>query len=258
MLLSLLPTTALADDETHPTGVNITIGSDTINIDPGQCLTTNVAKAENVKAYTAETSYVARYDSTGTLYLNGYNGGQITATNGSLSIVLEGENTVTVAGSSGSPIRGIDGNGVDLTIQGSGFLTVNATGSGNGDCYGISGKSVAIADSANVTVNATNKAATYAIYAQNGVSTTDSGALDLTVTGAEGNGQALYGIYVDSGDISLGGSGEKSITMKGVGGLVYGIHTNTSGKTIAVSGGSLTIKSERTMITRLLFMPRAS
>ena len=244
MLLSLLPTTALADGETHPKGVNITIGSDAINIDSGQCLTKNEAKAENVKAYTAEMSYVARYDKTsGTLYLKGYNGGKITATNGSLSIVLENENTVTVTGSAGSTIHGIEGNNVDLTIEGSGSLTVNATGTGNGDCYGIYGKTVAVAGSANVTVNATNKVATYAIYAQNGVSTTGSSALNLTVTGAEGNVQGLYGIYVKEGNISLGGSGTKSITMKGVGDVVYGIYTKTSGNT-TVSGGKLTIKNE--------------
>ena len=246
MLLSLLPTTALAEGETYPDGVNIAIGSDSINIDPGKCLTKNEAKAENVKDYSSGDTYVARYDSTGTLYLNGYNGGKISATNGSLSIVLEGssENTVTVTGSAGSGIYGIEGNGVDLTIQGSGSLTVKATDTGNGDVYGIWGKTVTVAGSANVTVEAkTKQTATYAIYAPNGFSTTGSGALDLTVTGDTGNEQALYGIYVESGDISLGGDGTKSITLKGAGNWVYGIYTKTSGTT-TVSNGSLTIKNE--------------
>ena len=244
LIVTLTPATALAK-ETHPDGVNITIGSDSINIDPGKCLTKNEAKAENVKAYSAETDYVARYNNAGTLYLKGYDGGQITATGGSLNIVLEGNNTVTVNGSSGTSIHGIDGNELDLTIKGSGSLTVNATGTGNGDVHGILGKTVAIAESANVTINAkTTKTATYAIYAQNGVSTTDSSTMNLTVTGETGNQQALYGVYVNGGGISLGGSGAKSITMKGAGTWVYGIHTNTNGNTTTVSGGSLTVKNE--------------
>ena len=243
LIVTLTPITALAEGETHPTGVNITIGSDAINIDPGQCLTKNEANSANVKSYTDGTSYVARYDSTGTLHLNGYNGGQITATNGSLNIVLEGSNTVTVNGVN-TNFYGINGNGVDLTIKGSGSLTVNATGTGTGDVYGIRGKNVAIAESANVTINAmTTQTATYAIYAENNFSTTSSGALNLAATGTKGNEQALYGIYVKEGDISLGGSGTKNITMKGTGGLVYGIHTKTSGN-IAVNDGSLTIQNE--------------
>ena len=244
LIVTLTPITALAEGETHPTGVNITIGSDAINIDPGQCLTKNEAKSENVKDYSSGDTYAARYDSTGTLYLNGYNGGTISATNGSLNIVLEGSNTVTVNGVN-SNFYGINGNGVDLTIKGSGSLTVNATGTGTGDVYGIWGKSVAIAESANVTVNAnTKQTATYAIYAKDSLSTTGSGALNLTVAGKTGNEQALYGIYVENGDISLGGSGTKNITMKGTCGRVYGVHTNTNGNTTTVSGGSLTIKNE--------------
>ena len=245
LIVTLTPITALAEGETHPTGVNITIGSDVTNVDAGQCLTKNEANSANVKSYTDGTDYVARYDgTTGTLYLKDYNGGTISATNGSLNIVLEGSNTVTVNGVN-TNLYGINGNGVDLTIKGSGSLTVNATGTGTGNVYGIWGKSVAIAESANVTVNAeTKQTATHAIYAQNGFSTTGSGTLYLTVEGKTGNEQALYGIYVENGDISLGGSGTKNITMKGTGGWVYGVHTDKNNNTTAVSDGSLTIKNE--------------
>ena len=243
LIVTLTPATALAEGETHPTGVNITIGSNSINIDPGQCLTKNEAKAENLKDYTDGTSYVARYDNAGTLYLKGYNGGKISATNGSLNIVLEENNTVTVNGSSGTSIHGIYGNELDLTIKGSGSLTVNATGTGNGEVYGIYGNNVTIAESASVTVNATNNVSIRAIYAMYNFTTTDSGSLNLTVEGKTNNVQALYGVYVWGGDISFGGSGAKNITMKGAGDSVYGIHTNTRGN-IAVNGGSLTIKNE--------------
>ena len=248
LLLSLLPTTALAEEETYPNGVGITINGNGFSLQDKQYAASN--SSTTAQSYTGSETYVARYDgSTGTLYLNGYSGGKISATNGSLSIVLEGENTVTVNGSAGTNFYGVLGNDVDLTIHGSGSLTVKATGAGTGNVCGISGKSVAIAESANVTVNAkTKQTATYAIYAQNGFSTTGSGKLDLAVEGETGNEQALYGIYVDSGDISLGGSGEKSITMKGAGGMVYGIHTKTSDKT-TVSGGSLTIKSETSYVS---------
>ena len=244
LIVTLTPATALAEGETHPNGVNITIGSDSINIAPGKCLTKNEAKAENVKAYSDGTDYVARYDNAGTLYLKGYNGGKISATNGSLNIVLEENNIVTVNGSSGTSIHGIYGNELDLTIKGSGSLTVEATGTGNGEVYGIYGNNVTIAESTSVTVNATNNVRIHAIYAMYNFTTTNSGSLNLTVEGKTGNVQALYGVYVNGGGISLGGSGAKSITMKGAGGLVYGVYTKTTGKTTTVSGGSLTIKNE--------------
>ena len=90
MLLSLLPTTALAADY-YEVSVN---GK---NLRDGYYLESNDATSAKTGADTEPTPYVAWYKD-GTLTLNGYNGKEIKlqgAVAGDLTIKLIGDNTIT-------------------------------------------------------------------------------------------------------------------------------------------------------------------
>ena len=134
MLLSLLPTTALA--ATYPDHVRVYNGSGTItSLSDGQCLVINDGSATS---YTGG-AYVARYEkSSGTLYLKDYHGvaaadGMIFA-DGDLNIVVENDSSFTTSVSATNNLYGIQAGG-KLNISGSGKLTVTANG--DGDVYGI-------------------------------------------------------------------------------------------------------------------------
>lgn len=242
MLLSLLPTTALA--ATYPGSVRVYNASGAItSLDDGQCLVTNDASATS---YTSG-AYVARYDS-GTLYLNGYHGvaadGQIYA-DGDLNIEVEGDSSFTTSLSSATNhLYGIQANGT-LTISGSGTLTVSATGKGN--VYGIYAKEgVTISAPLAVTVGKNNTEETgpvYGIYTESGAISL-SGA-DKTIT-ATGGKDPAYGVYNEAQTSSAGSS---NITISGKltvspsnGTYNYGIYTG-SGSTITLDAATLSIQS---------------
>lgn len=242
MLLSLLPTTALA--ATYPGSVRVYNASGAItSLDDGQCLVTNDASATS---YTSG-AYVARYDS-GTLYLNGYHGvaadGQIYA-DGDLNIEVEGDSSFTTSLSSATNhLYGIQANGT-LTISGSGTLTVSATGKGN--VYGIYAKEgVTISAPLAVTVGKNNTEETgpvYGIYTESGAISL-SGA-DKTIT-ATGGKDPAYGVYNGAQTSS---SAASNITISGKltvspsnGTYNYGIYTG-SGSTITLDAATLSIQS---------------
>lgn len=244
MLLSLLPTTALA--ATYPDSVRVYNANGTItSLDDGQCLVTNDASATS---YTSG-AYVARYEkSTGTLYLNGYQvdvtDGMIFA-DGDLNIEVEGDSSFTTSLSSATNhLYGIQANGT-LTISGSGTLTVSATGKGN--VYGIYAKEgVTISAPLAVTVgknSTTETGPVYGIYTESGAISL-SGA-DKTIT-ATGGKDPAYGVYNEAQTSSAGSS---NITISGKltvspsnGTFNYGIYTGSS-STITLDAATLSIQS---------------
>lgn len=213
MLLSLLPTTALA--ATYPGSVRVYNASGAItSLDDGECLVTNNGSATS---YAGGTSYVARYDS-GTLYLNGYHGvaadGRILA-DGDLNIEVEGDSSFTTSLSSATNhLYGIQANGT-LTISGSGTLTVSATGKGN----------------------------VYGIYAKEGVTISAPLAVTVGKNNTEETGP-VYGIYTESGAISLSGA-DKTITATGGKDPSYGVYneaqTSSAGSSNITISGKLTV-----------------
>lgn len=238
MLLSLLPTTALA--ATYPDTVRVYNASGAItSLDDGQCLVTNDASATS---YTSG-AYVARYEkSTGTLYLKDYHGvatdGRILA-DGDLNIEVEGDSSFTTSLSSATNhLYGIQANGT-LTISGSGTLTVSATGKGN--VYGIYAKEgVTISAPLAVTVGKNNTEETgpvYGIYTESGAISL-SGA-DKTIT-ATGGKDPAYGVYAaDNSNITISG---KLTVSPSDGTFNYGIYTG-SGSTITLDAATLSIQS---------------
>ena len=223
MLLSLLPTTALA--ATYPDTVRVYNASGAItSLDDGQCLVTNDASATS---YTSG-AYVARYEkSTGTLYLKDYHGvatdGRILA-DGDLNIEVEGDSSFTTSLSSATNhLYGIQANGT-LTISGSGTLTVSATGKGN----------------------------VYGIYAKEGVTISAPLAVTVGKNNTEETGP-VYGIYTESGAISLSGA-DKTITATGGKNPAYGVYneaqTSSAGSSNITISGKLTVNLSNGSINR--------
>lgn len=223
MLLSLLPTTALAT--TYPDTVRVYNASGAItSLDDGQCLVTNDASATS---YTSG-AYVARYEkSTGTLYLKDYHGvatdGRILA-DGDLNIEVEGDSSFTTSLSSATNhLYGIQANGT-LTISGSGTLTVSATGKGN----------------------------VYGIYAKEGVTISAPLAVTVGKNNTEETGP-VYGIYTESGAISLSGA-DKTITATGGKDPAYGVYneaqTSSAGSSNITISGKLTVNLSNGSINR--------
>ena len=223
MLLSLLPTTALA--ATYPDTVRVYNASGAItSLDDGQCLVTNDASATS---YTSG-AYVARYEkSTGTLYLKDYHGvatdGRILA-DGALNIKVEGDSSFTTSLSSATNhLYGIQANGT-LTISGSGTLTVSATGKGN----------------------------VYGIYAKEGVTISAPLAVTVGKNNTEETGP-VYGIYTESGALSLSGA-DKTITATGGKDPAYGVYneaqTSSAGSSNITISGKLTVNLSNGSINR--------
>lgn len=217
MLLSLLPTTALA--AAYPDSVRVYNASGDIkSLGDKQYLAANSDTAVQ-DGYNGTQTYVARYEkSTGTLYLKDYHGvatdGRILA-DGDLNIEVEGDSSFTTSLSSATNhLYGIQANGT-LTISGSGTLTVSATGKGN----------------------------VYGIYAKEGVTISAPLAVTVGKNNTEETGP-VYGIYTESGAISLSGA-DKTITATGGKDPAYGVYneaqTSSAGSSNIIISGKLTV-----------------
>lgn len=217
MLLSLLPTTALA--ATYPDSVRVyNANGDIKSLSDKQYLAANDATNAS-DGYDGTQTYVARYEkSTGTLYLKDYHGvatdGRILA-DGDLNIEVEGDSSFTTSLSSATNhLYGIQANGT-LTISGSGTLTVSATGKGN----------------------------VYGIYAKEGVTISAPLAVTVKKNNTEETGP-VYGIYTESGAISLSGA-DKTITATGGKDPAYGVYNEAQTSSSAAS--NITISGKLTV-----------
>ena len=241
MLLSLLPTTALAAG--YPDSVRVYNASGDIkSLSDKQYLAANDA-TNTSDNYDGSQTYVARYDkSSGTLYLNDYHGaatdGQIYA-HGDLNIEVVSDSSFSTSVSATNNLYGIQANGT-LKISGSGKLTVTANG--NGNVYGIyADEGVTISAPLDVRVgkvDSTKNGPVYGIYTEGGAISL-SGAEDKTITATGGKGLA-YGVYAaDNSNITISG---KLTVSPSDGTFNYGIYTG-SGSTITLDAATLSIQS---------------
>ena len=221
MLLSLLPTTALAAG--LASSVELYYGNGTTtSLSNGQCLATNADTSET--SYTSGDPYVARYDS-GTLYLDGYDVTDVKIfADGDLNIEVVSDSSFSTSLSSATNhLYGIQANGT-LTISGSGTLTVSATGKGN----------------------------VYGIYAKEGVTISAPLAVTVGKNNTEEPGP-VYGIYTESGAISLSGA-DKTITATGGKDPAYGVYneaqTSSAGSSNITISGKLTVNLSNGSINR--------
>ena len=218
MLLSLLPTTALAAG--YPDTVRVYNASGDIkSLSDKQYLAANDAINAS-DGYDGTQTYVARYDqSSGTLYLNGYQvdvtGGMIYA-NGDLNIEVVSNSSFTTSTTATNPLYGIQAEG-KLKISGS-KLIVTATGSG--DVYGI--------------------------YAKEGVTISAPLAVTVGENDTTKNG-SVYGIYTQSGAISLSGAEDKTVTATGGTSTVYGVYNAAVTSTAITDNGNITINGKLTV-----------
>ena len=201
MLLSLLPTTALAAGPASSVRVYNGRGTFT-SLSDGECLTAN--NAEGASSYTGG-AYVARYEaSSGTLYLNGYqNDLQIIApesvifADGDLNIEVVSDSSFSTSVSASDDLYGIQANG-KLNITGSGKLTVTAKG--DGTVYGIhADKGVTISAPLNVQVgkvDSSKNGPLYGIYTKSGAITLSGNDMTVAATDAREN---VYGVYNAAG-----------------------------------------------------------
>lgn len=253
MLLSLLPTTALAAGN-YPNSVRVYNGIGTFTtLSDGLCLATN--GATSATKYTAGSpDYVARYEaSSGTLYLNGYQNdyqyitpSSVIFADGDLNIEVVSDSSFSTSVSATDDLRGIQANG-KLNISGPGKLTVTANG--DGDVYGIyADKGVTISAPLEVNVgkaeeDSSKNGPVCGIYAQSG--TISLSGNDMTITATGGN-EAAYGVY-NQAQTSSSAAGSSNITITGKltvnlnkGRSNVGIYTGNGG-TITLDGATVII-----------------
>ena len=242
MLLSLLPTTALATTYNDVKVNGVSLGD-------GKYLASNTATTANSSS-TKPSSYVAWYKD-GTLTLNGYEGTGIVlqgAPAADLIIKLIGDNTITTT----THEIGIQGNtaagSITITADSgsNGNLTINVTNSTR-PVFGINGSanSVTITGSADVTINATTTAdqESYGIKSSKAVSILDSASVSITckTPNSSSRSDSCNGIYSDTGvTINTDGTIQIDVSEAGDEAYSYGIHS-MSNLTLTKVGG-MTVK----------------
>ena len=251
MLLSLLPTTALAATYYDKVKVN------DILLENGHYLASNSSTSAETGANTEPTTYVAWYKG-GVLTLNGYDGTDIAVQGldvGDLTIKLIGDNTITpyrtgiqgnsksgsitiTADSSGGKLTinvsnstqsvyGIDGDENSVTITGSADVTIIAKAENASDnSYGIkSNAAVSILGDASVNItsktpSSTRTNACYGIYSKKDVTIDTEGTIQINVHDEAGTAEAAsYGVY-SLGNLTLTKVGGMTVKWKKAG--VYG------------------------------------
>lgn len=257
MLLSLLPTTALAADYPYPDSVFVDGGK---SFSTSQLYYKNTDTADNFSG--SDTSYNAHYDpDNGILTLNGYEGGQIKLGGDiqrDLTIKLIGDNKITVTGDVGIVVNSYECN-ITITAESgsSGTLTINVTneasvndgvtGIGNylATGGGTSGN-VAITGYADVTINATSNTKnfpSFGIYAGE-VVIEDHAKAAITVNAPSNTGgDFVYGIYAkDNVTIDTADEITVDVSNAGTGGYVYSTGVRSMNTLTLTKVGKMTVK----------------
>ena len=237
MLLSLLPTTALAAGIPDPTAVFV---------DGGKSFYNNrlyYKKGDQDKNFTGnKDNYIAHYDpDTGTLTLNGYRGGSISV-GGSINytditVVLKGTNTIN-----GSLENAVGGD-ITVTSSDGGTLSISKTTSGSNPAIGIeTGLSssyttgdVTIKGNAKVTINMTHNGTlgwdnAYGIFAKENITISGDASVDITCATPNNTtgGGNCNGLYANK-DVTIDTNGTIKINVTDAGkdkdhGYSYGVY----------------------------------
>ena len=251
MLLSLLPTTALAAG-TYPSASEVCVDGSKYFGEPGSYYFKNNASACSKNS----TGYNAYYNpTTGTLTLDGYSGGSITAggTDADITVVLKGTNTIN------GNLDNSRGGDITITSDSGGTLTItNMTNTYTDALVGIKAGyggsiptgNVTIEGNAEVTVTMTHNGTqtydkAYGIFAKENITISEDASVDITCatphnTGVDGtlcNGlRAVKDVIIDT-------TGKVKIDVTRAGGSntqSYGIFP--SGKATLTNVGEMEIK----------------
>ena len=244
MLLSLLPTTALATTYNDVKVNGVSLGD-------GEYLTSNAATAASISS-TEPTTYVAWYKD-GVLTLNNFTGKSNSgivlqgAPAADLIIKLIGNNTITPYDT------GIQGNSAagSITITAdsgsNGNLTINVTNSTR-PVFGINGSanSVTISGSADVTINATTTAdkESYGIKSNKAVSILDSASVNITckTPNSTSRSDSCNGIFSEAGGVTINTDGTIQIDVHEAGNEAYSYGINSMGTLTLTKVGGMTVK----------------
>lgn len=257
MLLSLLPTTALAAGYPYP---------DSVFVDGGKSFSTSQLYYKNNDVAGSfsgsDTGYNAHYDpDNGILTLKDYDGGQIKLGGDiqrDLTIKLIGDNKITVNGDVGIDVKSYECN-ITITAESgsSGTLTINVeneasvydgvTGIGNylATGGGTSGN-VTITGYADVTINATSNTANYTSYGiyANKVVIEDHAKAAITVNALSNTGgDFVYGIYAKD-NVTINTAGEITVDASnaGTGDRVYSTGVRSMNTLTLTRVGRMTVK----------------
>ena len=244
MLLSLLPTTALATTYNDVKVNGVSLGD-------GEYLTSNAATAASISS-TEPTTYVAWYKN-GVLTLNNFTGKSNSgivlqgAPAADLIIKLIGNNTIKPYDT------GIQGNSAagSITITAdsgsNGNLTINVTNSTR-PVFGINGSanSVTISGSADVTINATTTAdkESYGIKSNKAVSILDSASVSITckTPNSTSRSDSCNGIFSEAGGVTINTDGTIQIDVHEAGNEAYSYGINSMGTLTLTKVGGMTVK----------------
>lgn len=238
MLLSLLPTTALAAGS-YPAAEAVLVDGGKYFGRPGKLYYKNDDTADNFTG--TPTDYNAAYDpDTGILTLQNYNGGSIVAggaTTANITIKLLGNNTVT--GSVSSDM----GGDITITSDSSSTLSITNTLSGSNNATGIetglassyTTGNVTIKGDAKVTINMTHNGTkgydnAYGIFAKENITISENASVNITCatpnnTTGGGNCNGLYAAK----DVTIDTNGTIKIDVTNAGrdkdnGYSYGVY----------------------------------
>lgn len=246
MLLSLLPTTALATD-TYPTASEVLVDGNKYFGEPGCYYFKNGASACSKDP----NNYNAYYNpNTGVLTLDGYSGGSIRTggTDADITVVLKGTNTIN----DGSLMNDMGGD-ITITSDCGGTLSITNTLSNSNPAIGIeaglSGSyqtgNVTITGDAKVTINMTNNGTStwenaYGIYAKENITISGDASVDITCKTPYNTarfGDYCNGLYAKN-NVTIDTSGTIKIDVKNAGGddaYSFGIYP-MSGATLTKVG----------------------
>lgn len=185
MLLSLLPTTALAAD-TYPEANEVSVDGGKYFAEPRCYYFKNGATACSKDPKGSNATYDP---TTGTLTLDGYNGGSIEVggTKSKITVVLVGKNSIN----NGS-LTSAWGGDITVTSDSSGTLSISKTTSGPNPATGIetgygniSTGNVTIKGNAKVTINMTHNGTStyvkaYGIFARENITISGDASVDIT------------------------------------------------------------------------------
>ena len=233
MLLSLLPTTALA--ASYPDASSVSVDGNKYFGEPGSYYFRNGESACSKDP----TGYNAYYNpTTGTLTLDGYNGGSITAGGvkcSDITVVLKGTNTIN-----GSLTSDVGGD-IAITSESGGTLSITNTLSGRNAAIGIeTGLSasnttgnVTIKGNAKVTINMTHNGTrtyekAYGIYAKENITISESASVDITCATPNNTtgGDRCNGLYAAK-DVTIDTDGTIKIDVTKAGkddGYSFGVY----------------------------------
>ena len=245
MLLSLLPTTALAAG-TYP-------AANVVSVDGGKTFTTGRLYFRNGEddCSSNSTDYNAYYDpTTGTLTLKNYNGKGISvggALHANITVKLVGTNTIN-----GGVLESSVAGDIIITSDSKGTLSITHTLDGGNDAIGIktgltSGQTtgnVTIKGDAKVTINVTHNGTNgydnaYGIYAKENITISEDASVDITcATPNNTTGGYNCNGLVASKKVIIDTNGEIKIDVTNAGGddaYSYGIFP-TNGATLTKVG----------------------